>query len=186
MASSDEYLNFISDNFNNVSNYILNHINKKLQSIKKYYLNETNNNNFYKLDLIQEEIYKLSNNINNYFNEMNLEMDIKQMILTITLNEIPALNKEKENKLVDLYNKIYKLTEKNKIYDKKCEIIKLEIKKKRLWYTLGIKYKKVYNYYCRVSVKSRKNINKIVKDLSVTKDYLAPKLIIISINLIVF
>ena len=174
-ASSEEYMNFISKNFYNVTNFVLNHINKKLQSIKKYYLNEANNNNFYILDLIQEEISKLSKNINNYFNEMTLETDIKQMILTITLNEIPAFNKEKEKQLDNLYNKIYKLTEETKIYDKNCEIIQLEKKKKRLWYTFWSSYKIKYYYYCRVSVSSRNNIKKIVKNLSLTKDDLIPK-----------
>ena len=67
-----------------------------MKSINKYYFNNTYKNNFYKFELIHLEINRILDNINNYFNEIALETDIKQMILNISLNEIPVYNKEKE------------------------------------------------------------------------------------------
>ena len=103
-------------------------------------------------------------------------MDIKQTVLNISLNEISELNKKKEKKLDDLYNKIYKLAQDEKINSKNCEVIQLKKKKKRLWYSLWIAYKIVHRYYCQVKVESRNNINKIVNDLSQTKKYLSQKI----------
>ena len=168
LASSDEFLNFIEKKFYDVSNFVLNYINNKIGSINRYYFDEKNKFNFYKLDLFQQEIDKLSKNINNFFNEVKLETDIKQKILNIALNEIPDLNKKKEKKLNDLYNKIYKLAESEKIHkNDNCDILKLKKRKKRIWYTFGIKYKLVYDYYCKVKVKSRSNKNKIEKEYGI-------------------
>ena len=178
LTSSDEFLDFITDNFYNVSNYVINYVNEKLESINKYYFNETNKyeKNWYKLDLIKQEIKRLINNINNFFDENTLNLDIKQTVLNISLNEIPELNKKKEKKLDDLYNKIYKLAQDEKINSQNCEVIQLKKKKKRLWYSLWIAYKIVHHYYCKVKVESRNNINKIVNDLSQTKKYLSQKI----------
>ena len=174
LASSDEFLNFIEVNFFNVSNFVLNYINKKIKSINKYFFNETQRDTFYKLDLIDQEIDRLSNNINNYFNEMKLQRDINTMITSIALNEIPALNKEKDKKMDDLYNAIYKKAEKEKTHNSNCDVIKLRIKKKRKWYW-PFKYKLYYYYYCHQRASNQKNINKIISNLKVTKDYLNKK-----------
>ena len=172
LTSSDEFLDFVESNFFNVSKYIINYINEKINSINKYYFHEINKENFYKFELIQREILAISNNINNYFNEMALDSNIKMTILNISLNEIPKYNKEKEKKLDDLYNKIYGLADKEKIHDSSCDIIQLIITKKRRWYG---KKKYYYDYYCRVNVNSRNNYNKIIKDLTNTKKYLSQK-----------
>ena len=176
-TSSEEFLKYIEDNYYNVSNYVFNYINEKILSINKYYFNETKNNNynFYKLDLIQEEIIKISNNLKNHFNEMTLETDIKQTILNISLNEIPSLNKLKEKKFDDLYDSIYNLAENTKVCASNCEIIQLIIRKKRKWYTLWISYKLRYYYYCGQKINSKNNKNEIVKDFSITKIYLDEK-----------
>ena len=99
LTSSDEFLDYIENNFYNVSKYIINYVNKKINSINKYYFHEKNKENFYKLELIQDEILTISNYINNYFNEITLESDIKMIILNISLNEIQVYNKEKQKKI---------------------------------------------------------------------------------------
>ena len=132
LTSTDEFLNFIEEKFYNVSNYILNYINEKINSINKYYFHEKNKDNFYKLELIQEEIFRISDNLNNYFNEMTLETDIKMIILNISLNEIQNHNTEKEKKLDNYYNTIYNMAEKEKIHNSDCDIIQLIIKKKEM------------------------------------------------------
>ena len=110
LITSNELRNSISDNFYNVSKFILNHIEKKMNSIKKYYLNEKNGHNFYKLDLIEEEIYKLSDNINNYFNSSSI-----QSVIPNTPDEsIQKLITEKINDLNYKYSEIFNLAEEKK------------------------------------------------------------------------
>ena len=171
LPSSKEFLDFIENNFYNVSNYVLNYITNKIQSIKKYYFNETQRDVFYRLELINQEIDRLSSNINNYFNELKLESEIKTMILNIALNEISNLNTEKSKTLDNLYNTIYKKAEKSKVYKSNCEIVRLVIKKKRKFIRFWKPYY-VYEYSCKYKASKRNNKNKIIKDLSVTKEYL--------------
>jgi len=134
LTSSDEFLNYIEENFFDVSNYVLNYVNEKIDSINKYYFNQLYNDNFYKFELINSKIQNIISNLNNYFNEIVLNNDIKQIIINITMNEIQTLNSEKEKKFDDLYNDIYGMAQGQKIYNSKCEIIKLRIVKKRKWY----------------------------------------------------
>ena len=173
-CSKEEFLSYIENNFNNVTIYILNYINKKIKSINKYYFNEIKRDTFYKLDLIEQEIYRISDNINNYFNEMKLDSDIKTMILNIALKDIPEFNDVNMKKLDDLYDTIYKKAQKEKIHSSSCDVIKLRIKKKRKWYW-PFKVRIYYYYDCYKKAKSKKNIDKIIKDLSVTKKYLDEK-----------
>ena len=167
LTTSDEFLNYIEEYFFFVSKYVLDYINKKIDAIKKYYFNDTYIDEFYKLEIREKEIYKFADNINNYFNEMILESDIKSTILKISVNEIHKISGEKDKKLDKLYNDIYKRTQKSRIHSSNCDLIKHKIKKKRKWYTFGVTYKLVYKYYCYKKVKSRNNINKIVKNLSI-------------------
>ena len=173
LTSSDEFLDFIQDNFYNVSKYIINYVEEKINSINKYYFHENNGENFKKLELIQDEILSISKNIENYFNEMTLESGIKMTILNISLNEIQVFNKEKEKIFDELYNSIYGQAQQEKINNMDCDIIQLIITKKKKWYRR--KKKISYDYYCRVKVQSRNNYNKIKKDLSETKKHLSDK-----------
>ena len=175
LTSSDEFLYFIEDNYFNVTNYVLNYINKKIKSIKKYYFHETGGITFYALQLINQEIDSLSKNINNYFGENNLEKTIKPLIMKGALKNIPNLNKQKEKKLDDLYNIIYEMAEKEKINDDDdCEVIKLRIKKKRKWYW-PFKVRYYYYYDCYKKSNKKNNINKVIKNLTLTKKYLDQK-----------
>ena len=103
LPSSNEFLSFVENNFYNVSNYVLDYINKKIQSINKYYFNESQRDVFYRLELIDKEIGRLSNNINNFFNEINLQTEINSMILNITFDLIATLNSENIKTLDNLY-----------------------------------------------------------------------------------
>ena len=173
----NEFQSFISDNFYNVSNYVINYINKNLQSINKRYFNgkETYKNNWFKLDLIKKEIERIINNINNHFNENTWNMKISQTIINISTTEIPALMKEKNEKLSLLFDETYKLAQDYDFNINDCEIIGIKEKSERLWYTLWILEKKDYEKYCKFDVTSRGNIDKIVKNLSPTKDYLSAR-----------
>ena len=170
LPSSNEFLKFIEDNFYNVSNYVLDYINKKIQSVNKYYFNESQRDEFYRLELIEQEIERVSSNIKNFFNELNLETEINTMILNITFDQISTLNSENIKTLDNLYKNIYRETQETRIYGSGCDVVRLIIRKKR---TKVIKHKLVYDYYCRATAKSQKNINKIIRNLTVTKQYLS-------------
>jgi hypothetical protein len=142
-----------------------------MKSIKKYYLNEKNRPNFYKLDLIEEEIYKLSDNINNYFNSSSI-----QSVIPNTPDEsIQELMTEKINDLNNLYYEIYNLEEEKKTYKMDCEIVQLFITKKGLWYTLWIVKEEEKEYYCLWIAGNRYKLYNLIKDLSLTKQYLSQK-----------
>ena len=130
LTSSDEFLDYIQDNFYNVSKYIINYVEEKINSINKYYFHENNGENFKKLELIQNEILSISKYIENYFNEITLESSIKMTILNISLNEIQVFNKEKEKIFDELYNSIYGQAQQEKINNMDCDIIQLIITKK--------------------------------------------------------
>ena len=170
LPSSNEFLKFIEENFYNVSNYVLDYINKKIQSVNKYYFNESQRDEFYRLELIEQEIERVSSNIKNFFNELNLETEINTMILNITFDQISTLNSENIKTLDNLYKNIYRETQETRIYGSGCDVVRLIIRKKR---TKVIKHKLVYDYYCRATAKSQKNINKIIRNLTVTKQYLS-------------
>ena len=74
----------------------------------------------------------------------------------------------------NLYAQIYNKARDGKFHNSDCDIVKVEVKKKRLWYTLWIKVKKKYKYYCGIQIDNQ--INKIIKDLSLTKKYFNQKL----------
>lgn len=172
LITSTELRNFISDNFYNISTYILNYVNSKLKSINKYNINEKNSQHFYKLELIQEEMEKISKNINNYFNVKtfaNIEINNPS-----SLNEIQDLIKTRKNDLDYLYYKIYDLAKDKKIYGNcDAEIITLDIETEPIWLTLGIISIVKKTYICFEKSYKRWNIDNIVKDLSETKKYLS-------------
>ena len=171
LSSSSEFMDYIENNFYNVSNFVLNYINTKIDSINKYYFNESKRNAFYRLDIIEKEIEKISSNLNNYFNELKLETEIKAMILNISYNQILSLENEKSKELDNLYNSIYNKAEATKVYSSSCDVVRLIIRKKRrarrLW-----RAQYIYDYYCQAKAKTQNNIKKIVQDLSVTKNNL--------------
>ena len=175
MPTTAEFLDYVEDNFYNVSNYVLNFINKKIESINKYYFNESQRNAFYRLDIIEKEIERISNNINNYFNEIKLETEIKSMIMNISANKILTLENEKSKDLDKLYQNIYNRAEHGKVHGSDCDVVKLKIVKKRRFRRFW-RAQYYYYYYCQSKAKTQSNINKIVKDLSVTKNNLTQKI----------
>ena len=183
LPSSDDFINFVQNNFYNVTNYVLNYIKENIESINEYYFNETQKDTFYKLDIISQEIYRLSDNINNYFNEINFEKNIQTLILKIGLNDIPNLNNELNKQLDDLYNNIFKKTEKQRTQSSNCDLVRLRIVTRRYWKKF---WRKVTHYYydCTFISNVQNNINKIIKNLSVTKKYFNEKIDNFIINFI--
>ena len=181
LSSSEELLELIEQFFFQVKNFILEYITNKIKSINEYYFsNEIYKDNFYLVELMNNEIYKIINNINNFFNDEKLNSDIKTKIIEISFNEIQPYNQQKEIELDNLYNYIYNRADYYKIHDSSSDFVNLIIIKKKKWYKKKKYYQIINNYYCP----HRDNINKINTNLSKTKEYLTEKINIFNNNYI--
>ena len=81
-------------------------------SLNIYFLdNELYKDNFYYIEQVNNEIYKLSDNIKNYFNEIKLQMEISSNIELVN-----NLNNE-NNRLNEIFNKLYNDILKRQIED---------------------------------------------------------------------
>ena len=68
LTQSEEFLSLIENYFFKIRDDILNYINDQIKSIKKYYFDsDLYKFNFYYINQCSDEIYKISDNINNYF-----------------------------------------------------------------------------------------------------------------------
>ena len=86
LSNSKNYLSQINQNFQlsydkyfyKIRDNILNNIDKQMKSFKKYYFDsELYKDNFYFIEQMNNEIYTISNNIKNFFNEINLKNRIR-------------------------------------------------------------------------------------------------------------
>ena len=93
--------------FYKIRDDILEYINNKLNSLNKYYFDsELYKDNFYYIEQANKEIYKLSNNINNYYNKLKLESEIK--IKTIKLiNTLNDYYNNLLNQFINFQNQTY-------------------------------------------------------------------------------
>ena len=104
LTESEEYLLLLEKYFYKIRNDILGFIDKKIKSINEYYFNtDLYNNNFYYIKQCSDEIYKISDNINNYFNSLNLDARIKLNALELSANTLVEYN----NNLTDIFTNIY-------------------------------------------------------------------------------
>ena len=90
LSNIQTFYNLLDKHFYKIRDDILEYINNKLNSLNKYYFDsELYKDNFYYIDQANKEISKLSNNINNYYNNLKLEgeIKIKAIKLTNTLND---------------------------------------------------------------------------------------------------
>ena len=73
----------------------MNYIDQKVKSINSYYFNnELYKRHFYLIEQIKEEIYKIIDNINNYYNEMILiDIQIKAANLSLEVLKNRAIKK---------------------------------------------------------------------------------------------
>lgn len=131
LTTSEEFLDYIEYQYYKIKNTILNYINDKIKSIDTYYFNnELYTKYFYFLNLINNNLYKLLNNFDNYFNDVKIESDIKTKIIQISLNEIQPYNEGKEKELENLYNNLYNRAENYKVHDTDYDFVRYKIKKK--------------------------------------------------------
>ena len=104
LTQSEEYLLLLEKYFYKIRNDILGYIDKQIKSINEYYFNTgLYINNFYYIKQCSDEIYKISDNINNYFNSLNLDARIKLNALELSANTLVEYN----NNLTDIFSNIY-------------------------------------------------------------------------------
>ena len=104
---SDNFLDLIEVYFYKIRDTILNYVDQKILSINSYYFNnELYKNHFYLIEQINEEIYKIIDNINNYYNEMIL-IDIQIKAAHLSLEVLKPYNQAKEKELNNLFNIAY-------------------------------------------------------------------------------
>ena len=162
LMCSENFLDLVDFYYFKVRDDILNYIDKKISSIKKYYFNnELYKNNFYFIEQINNEIYKIISNIHNYFNDIIInEINVKSANLSLEI--LKPYNEQKEKNLEKKYNQAVDST--RGIYDCGDDFIYITKRKaKRLW------RKKKY----RLNTKHKNNMNKIIKDLVLTNNYLS-------------
>jgi len=121
MTFSYNFLNFIEKYFYKLRDDILNHIKDKLLVLNKYYFDtEKYKNKFYFIEQTYNEIFKFIDNINNYYNEMNLDGNLKLKAFTIAEEELTSYHNKKIKALEEYYNKLYKRATHCKIKDDDC------------------------------------------------------------------
>ena len=107
LTQSEEFMSLIEKYFYKIKNEILNYINEQLNSIDEYYFNdEIYKKKFFYIEQINEEILKISNNINNYYNNIKLNTELKVNAITLSQEKLYDYNEEIIDKFTDLYTDI--------------------------------------------------------------------------------
>ena len=173
LMCSDQFLDLIEIYFYKIRDTILNYIDQKVKSINSYYFNnELYKRHFYLMEQIKEEIYKIIDNINNYYNEMKL-IDLQIKTSKLSLEVLEPYNKAKEDILNNYYERAQGAC--RHIVGNGCDVLFVEKRKAKHCF-----HHVRHSLYCP----HRNNINKILRDLSKTNLYLNEKSIIIIQNFI--
>ena len=176
LTYSEEFLNLLEKYFYKLRDDILNYIKNQLLSIKEYYFN----NNLYKKDFyfieqINNEIIKIIDNINNYYNEMNLNGDIKLKALDLSQKILEPFHKNAINYFDDYYNYLYGRT--TNYHIKSCSEDFVSSNVKFLFSCFG--YKNYYRYTSHYN-----NINLVIINLKKTDNYILNEINIIKNNFV--
>ena len=163
LSNIQAFYNLLDKHFYKIRDDILEYINNKLNSLNKYYFDsELYKDNFYYIEQANKEIYKLSNNINNYYNKLKLESEIK--IKTIKLiNTLNDYYNNLLNQFINLYSDMLSISKKGiKSRDEDFEYWNWR------WPFFGWKKK-------RWSSNFRSNINYVITNLVDTDKYIENK-----------
>ena len=120
LISSDKFLNIIEKYFYELKNDILNYAQEKLSINKYYFNNQLYDKIFYLIEQSNKEALNLIDNINNYFNEINLNKELKINALNIINDILGPINEKNKDKIDELYKFLYEnIKEKGKT--KSCD-----------------------------------------------------------------
>jgi len=162
LTYSEDFLNLLEKYFYKLRNYILTYVKNKIFSIKKYYFDtDLYKKEFYFHEQSDNEILKIINNINNYYNEMNLDGDIKIKAFTWSQEILTSYHKAKTKKLEKYYDHLYSRTTDYNAKDCKKDFVY------SYWRYLFRGWKNIYLY-----VPHTDNIKLVLKDLKKTDKYL--------------
>ena len=96
LTYSEDFLNLLEKYFYKLRDDILVYVKKKIFSIKKYYFDiDLYKSEFYFHEQSDNEILKIIDNINNYYNEINLDGDIKLKAFSLSQEILTAYHKKK-------------------------------------------------------------------------------------------
>jgi len=173
LMCSDDFLDLIERYFYKIRDTILNYVDQKILSINSYYFNnELYKNHFYLIKQINEEIYKIIDNINNYYNEMTL-INIQIKAANLSLEVLKPYNQAKQGEL-NFYYTLANLRCRH-VMGTSCDVLFIDKRKLRTFY-MHIPYP--------LNCPHRGNIFNVVRDLSRTNLYLNEKSNIIIQNFI--
>ena len=173
LTYSDNFLNLLEKYFYKLRDDILNHIKNKIFSVNKFYFNhEYYTKIFYFNEQANNEILKIIDNINNYYNELTIDGDIKLKALNLSQEILKPYHTKLINDLDKYYNKLYGRTTHYHVKDKKKDFAYSYWRSLKGW-------KNIYLY-----TKHYKNINKVLTDLKKTDEYLLKETNIIFNNFI--
>ena len=174
LTFSEDFLNLLEKYFYKLKNDIINYIINKIFSVNVYYFNhEYYNKTFYFNEQANNEILKIIDNINNYYNEMNLDGDIKLKALNLTQEILKPYHEKNIKNLDNYYDYLYsRTTDYNVKSDEKDFVYSY-------WRYLFKGWKNIYLY-----TKHYKNIDKVLTDLNQTDKYLLNETNIIFNNFI--
>ena len=161
LMCSDDFLDLIEIYFYKIRDTILNYVDQKILSINSYYFNnELYKNHFYLIEKINEEIYKIIDNINNYYNEMIL-IDIQIKAANLSLEILKPYNQAKEKGLNTLYNTASGTC--RHTMGRSCDVLHITRRK------ISTRFRHIKT---PINCPHRDNINKVLRNLSKTNLYL--------------
>ena len=159
---SEEFLNLLEKYFDKLKNDILNYVKDKLFSINISYLNsDYYNKAFYFNQQINNEIIDIIDNINNYYNPIIINSDIKPKAVNLTEKILQPLHEIKMKYLDEYYNYLYSKTTHFHIKDGVGDFVY------SYWQLLFIGWKDIHLYTDHTS-----NIHFVITDLKKTDEYL--------------
>ena len=101
----ENFLTIIEKYYYELRNDILKYAQDKILSINKYYFNkQIYDNIFYLIEQSNKEALNLIDNINNYFNELNLNNELKKNALKLIDDILGPINENNIDKIDQLYN----------------------------------------------------------------------------------
>ena len=173
LISSEDFLNILEKYFYKIKNDILDFIKNKLFSIKIYYFDfEHYNKAFYFHEQINNEILNIIDNINNYYNEMNMDGDIKIKALNLVQEILKPYHDKKIEELDKFYEHLYDRTTNYHVREDEKDFVYSYWRFFKGW-------KNIYLY-----TEHHKNINYVLKDLKKTNNFISSEINIIYSNFI--
>ena len=174
LTYSEDFLNLLEKYYYKIRDDILNHVKNKIFSINVYYFNhEYYNKTFYFNEQVNNEILKIINNINNFYTELNMEVDIKIKAINLTREILKLYHDKKMKELDSFYDYLYSRTTDYHIKNAGGDFCY------SYWKYLFFGWKNIYIY-----TKHYNNINLVLENLNRTDEYLLNEANIIINNFI--